>query len=449
MAHHHKKANHARKAEQPNKDDRPNEADRAPPTGEAEKADQAPQANQNQKPDRMDLPDVRQLDGEGLPEAKFPGSGRRDFRVFVEPEPHDAIARHARENTRVEIGGVLVGSWERDADGPFVRVAHAIRCDAAVSRSGEVTFTHEAWNFINREMDTRFTELKIVGWYHSHPGFGIWLSERDVFIQQHFFGNPGQIAFVVDPLNKVEGVFAWRRGKPAPCPHYWVGDRIVLSAEGAAKEPASRPEAAPRAAAPLEKAALPVTWSSALLAICPYVLLFLVGYLLADTKTKWEQRTMIEGTVARYGPLALLMHGGLGEELGTSAARLQRISQAVDKLAKEHVELAGEDADEKKEQWKEVHDALAVTKQSLSRIGRAYDLTPEEKSVLEQILLAKQKELQRQQEQAGEAGTATSKTGEPRKSAQPEKTTQAPPKEPQGAEKTAAGKTTAEKTAAK
>ena len=96
-----------------------------------------------------------------------------------------------------------MGCWQQDANGPFVVVSASIRCDEAAKKSGEVTFTHDAWTTINREMDTRFVDLKIVGWYHSHPGFGVFLSERDVFIHEHFFSNPGQVALVVDPTQKI------------------------------------------------------------------------------------------------------------------------------------------------------------------------------------------------------------------------------------------------------
>jgi hypothetical protein len=54
-----------------------------------------------------------------------------------------------------------------------------------------------------------------VGWYHSHPSFGIFLSEHDLFIHRNFFSGPAQIAVVVDPINCTEGVFAWRHGEIA------------------------------------------------------------------------------------------------------------------------------------------------------------------------------------------------------------------------------------------
>ena len=53
-------------------------------------------------------------------------------------------------------------------------------------------------------------EQQIVGWYHSHPGFGIFLSEHDLFIHRNFFSGAAQIALVVDPLQGHEGVFGWQ-----------------------------------------------------------------------------------------------------------------------------------------------------------------------------------------------------------------------------------------------
>ena len=108
----------------------------------------------------------------------------------------------------------------------------SIRGEGAQTRFAEVTFTHETWAKINSEMDNKFSKLSIVGWYHTHPDFGIFLSDRDRFIHEHFFTGPGQIAHVIDPIRKTEGVFIWRDAKPSPCEHYWVGDRILAPTEG-------------------------------------------------------------------------------------------------------------------------------------------------------------------------------------------------------------------------
>ncbi len=41
--------------------------------------------------------------------------------------------------------------------------------------------------------------LRIVGWWHSHPGFGCFLSTTDLKTQEFFFPESYQVALVVDP----------------------------------------------------------------------------------------------------------------------------------------------------------------------------------------------------------------------------------------------------------
>ena len=46
----------------------------------------------------------------------------------------------------------------------------------------------------------------VVGWYHSHPGFGCWLSSVDINTQQSFEQlTPRAVAVVIDPIQSVKG----------------------------------------------------------------------------------------------------------------------------------------------------------------------------------------------------------------------------------------------------
>lgn len=48
----------------------------------------------------------------------------------------------------------------------------------------------------------------VVGWYHSHPGFGCWLSGVDINTQQSFEAlSERAVAVVVDPIQSVKGDF--------------------------------------------------------------------------------------------------------------------------------------------------------------------------------------------------------------------------------------------------
>lgn len=50
-------------------------------------------------------------------------------------------------------------------------------------------------------------EMKIVGWYHSHPGFGVFMSGTDVITQRRYFPRDFHVALVIDPINGDRGFF--------------------------------------------------------------------------------------------------------------------------------------------------------------------------------------------------------------------------------------------------
>jgi proteasome lid subunit RPN8/RPN11 len=132
----------------------------------------------------------------------FPGPRGVDspLRVAMEKEPYADVTAHAHESLDAEICGVLAGAVCEDDEGVFVHVQAAIRGASARESNARVTFTQETWNAVHETLERRYPDLRIVGWYHSHPGFGVEFSEMDVFIQKNFFPSPAQIALVTDPL---------------------------------------------------------------------------------------------------------------------------------------------------------------------------------------------------------------------------------------------------------
>lgn len=126
--------------------------------------------------------------------------------VTMTSEASAAAERHCFSRIDVEVGGFLLGS----VDDTEVRVAAIKPALAATSAQTHLTFTHEAWAEVLEVMDTEFPGLVIVGWYHSHPGFGCFLSDYDVFIQQNFFSGEGQHALVIDPVAGRWGRFVVR-----------------------------------------------------------------------------------------------------------------------------------------------------------------------------------------------------------------------------------------------
>lgn len=160
--------------------------------------------------------DLQLVDAAAWPRREFPAtvpSRTSVVPVVIKQSILNHIHRHGQQTTDVEICGVLVGRGYRDDDGPFVYVEGAIRGDHAESQTAQVTFTSETWNHIYAILDTAWPEQRILAWYHTHPGFGIFLSGMDLFIHDNFFNAPEQFALVYDPLSGDEGIFLWSAGQ--------------------------------------------------------------------------------------------------------------------------------------------------------------------------------------------------------------------------------------------
>jgi proteasome lid subunit RPN8/RPN11 len=275
--------------------------------------------------------DVRDLASQPLKSGDFPIPGQSDFRLHFLPAARDKMLRHAGADTAVEICGVLVGQLLKDGDGPFVVVEDCVCCDTATSKFAEVTFTHESWSQINKEMDTKFADKQIVGWYHSHPNFGVFLSDRDRFIHEHFFSGPGQVAYVIDPIRHEEGVFLWRDGTTAALPHYWVGEAVRLSQlhEDSVRRPDSERPTSLESRPPNEDA----SWLNGFLPLLLLTALaFLVGHSLSRLQASWERQRIVDGVVAHYG-VNKLVKLGLQENLDVVSNRLKDLASASQRLA--------------------------------------------------------------------------------------------------------------------
>src|SRR5262245_12284030 len=158
-----------------------------------------------------------------------------DLPIFIDHRTADAIERDALSDTSVELGGILLGKEcvDEATNTPFVWITQSLEAKHYANTQASFTYTHDSWEEITRERDRLYPELDIVGWYHTHPSFGIFLSHHDLYIHQHFFNQPLQVAYVVDPINQSRGFFQWREGGLAQVGGFYVtaerADRVALA----------------------------------------------------------------------------------------------------------------------------------------------------------------------------------------------------------------------------
>jgi proteasome lid subunit RPN8/RPN11 len=145
-------------------------------------------------------------------------------KVFLNQSAYCRIVMHAADDLDNEVGGALVGMWctDRDSQEQFVVVQHML--PARHTRQGSVylTFTQDTLVNFHDELEKNFEGKKIVGWYHTHPRMGIFLSHYDTFLHNNFFPEPWQVALVVEPYKSLAGFFI-RDGSGALSPTRYSG----------------------------------------------------------------------------------------------------------------------------------------------------------------------------------------------------------------------------------
>lgn len=112
--------------------------------------------------------------------------------------------RHAHSGGSQEVMGVLLG--EAKPPNFQVKDCFALPVEATETR---VNAMGEAYEYIVRYMDSLEASSgyrhQVVGWYHSHPGYGCFLSQIDIDTQtqNQRFQDPF-VAIVVDPLKTLQ-----------------------------------------------------------------------------------------------------------------------------------------------------------------------------------------------------------------------------------------------------
>ncbi len=129
--------------------------------------------------------------------------------VFVTQSAYIRAASHAASELENEVGGVLVGKWCLDAGTcrQFIVVVAALPARFTQQGSVFLTFTQDSLVDIHAKMDLLFPGEEIVGWYHTHPRMGVFLSHYDTWLHDHFFPEPWQVALVIEPHTATGGFF--------------------------------------------------------------------------------------------------------------------------------------------------------------------------------------------------------------------------------------------------
>jgi len=113
------------------------------------------------------------------------------------------MLKHGRQGIPLEVVGLMLGSF---VDDYTVHVVDVFPTPQSGTGTSVEAIDEPYQSTMNEMLKQVGRKENVVGWYHSHPGFGVWLSSVDLEQQKHWEQlNKRCISVVVDPVKSVRG----------------------------------------------------------------------------------------------------------------------------------------------------------------------------------------------------------------------------------------------------
>jgi len=134
--------------------------------------------------------------------------------AYVNKHAEAKMRNHAlsmRHDT-LEVMGLMLGEVRTWRGKEYILVRDVITSDLDAT-SVSVKFDSSGFEKLFEKLDGAGFDYVIVGWYHSHPGYGCFMSETDLKTHASAFVSPHHIAMVIDPKNFDIAAFRLKDGK--------------------------------------------------------------------------------------------------------------------------------------------------------------------------------------------------------------------------------------------
>jgi len=155
-----------------------------------------------------------------VPELSYELPGLGSVTATITGRVCRMLVEHCKESNfhGREVGGMLVGHCgQREIAGAAVTgpeyelvLTDAIPICSFNNSRDHLSVTEEAWARAEEELRKKYAPQGKVrlGWYHTHPDQGIFFSGKDRTAHR-IFGEPYELALVVDPRGMEAGLFHW------------------------------------------------------------------------------------------------------------------------------------------------------------------------------------------------------------------------------------------------
>jgi len=138
----------------------------------------------------------------------------KGLELFISKVAEEKMRNHTMSmlEERKEAMGLMLGTLHAHEGGEFTLVREVVTT-ALESSSVRVRFDKNSYERLFASMDDCGFDFIIVGWYHSHPGHGCFMSSTDIDTQRRLFRERYHSALVFDPVNKNVKAFYLKDGE--------------------------------------------------------------------------------------------------------------------------------------------------------------------------------------------------------------------------------------------
>ncbi|MEW5759796.1 MAG: hypothetical protein AB1779_03405 [Candidatus Thermoplasmatota archaeon] len=132
--------------------------------------------------------------------------------VYIAKSAIEKILKHCTKYAKdeLEVMGLLIGDvyrWKRK----IYTVVDDIVTTELDATTISVKFKKSSLGELAKVLDSIEYDYIIVGWYHSHPGFTSFISDKDIETQSRIFNRPYHVSIVVDPILKEMKAFKFEK----------------------------------------------------------------------------------------------------------------------------------------------------------------------------------------------------------------------------------------------
>lgn len=158
--------------------------------------------------------DIQELQPPRNVEFSDKGVSIEDVELYISKSALDTIRNHCMNyaEKKLEVMGFLIGNVYRWKDRTYTKVWEAVTTDLEATEVS-VKFHREGFEKLFEKLDDLDFDYVIVGWYHSHPGYGCFMSAKDIDTQNRMFNQPYHTALVIDPIKNEVKAFRLEKGK--------------------------------------------------------------------------------------------------------------------------------------------------------------------------------------------------------------------------------------------